>query len=360
MIPEDIVSSNKYISFAFVDIPNAHAVLYFSNGSYDTYPYVDTFECGGGTLVCFMKQPSNEGVKHNFLVSNGQDEKIIQASTYESLQDIFTVPDVYPYSFYTFLNSVFIPGQATQESVGDVDHYVNGQKFERCDMSSYGPVPFYPVTSGYSIVTIRHVLSLSGVGHILHFNTMNETIPNQTSQAVNTSGRTLASIFKCVSEWAAVSYPPFENQETPSLAARAFIEDLGISAELLSEVQNIQEDMRVFRYLSGHNELFELFNETQEIPPLLKKYFMERLSYRTLSSLVKHHPSASLMSVDESILHNEKIAIETIVFNFAVNNGLNVSHLNASDIRHALRSVVNPVNVPNNLQIILENVAAYA
>lgn len=360
MIPSDIVSSKKYKTYAFVDIPNAHSVSYFSNGQYELYQYVDTFDCGQGTMLCFKEQPKEEGFKHNFLVSNGSDSKIIQANNYESLHDIFTTPDVYPYSFYTFLNSIYIPGQSTQTDIGDVDHDVNGKKFERCDTSSYGPVPFYQVQSGYSIARIRHVLSLSGVGHILHFNTMNETIPNQTSQVVNMSGRTLASILKCVFEWAAVSGEPFNSEENPSIAASRFCNQLNISPQIIDDITAVQGNMRVFRYLSGHTQLFELFEETEQIPESVRNYFMERLSYRTLSALKKYHPSAEIAQIDESILAAEKTEIERAIFKFAIDNNVDVTLLNSENIKSSLTSIENPINLPQNIHQLIEDMIAYA
>ena len=315
---------SDYEWFAATPITGEVTVSVFSSTGYIEYPYCDVFVSDAASLICFKKINTSAPNKHNFLVSNGTESFLIQSLNYENAKDIISGEKSSPYSIYTYLNSINItPEGIAGTGVKNPDHYHESKPMERCDIESWGPFPFYDVVSGYSFTKMRIVFSLSGVAHILRIDSDDTEVKNQESRAGNAAARSLRGIFKTINEWELCVGEPFNNNELPALKAHSFIEGLGIPQDVISEAISSSPDMRVFQYLTNTTVPYGETEENYSVPESLQEYMLSVFRYKTLSSLIKNNIYGVLLGIDESIIHAEKLRIETTIYSFLTSNGIN-------------------------------------
>lgn len=317
---------SDYEWFAATPITGEVTVSVFSSTGYVEYPYCDVFVSDAASLICFKKINTSIQGKHDFLVSNGTDSFLVQVLNYENAKDIISGEKSYPYSIYTYLNSINItPESISNAGIQNPDHYFNSETIDsqRCDLESWGPFPFYDVTSGYVFAKVRLVFSLSGVAHIIRIDTNDTEVKNTDSRAGNAAARSLRGILKTVNEWSLCVGEPFNNTELPAIKAYPFMQALGIPQATMDETIAGSPDMRVFQYLTNTTVPYGETEENYSVPESLQEYMLSVFRYKTLSSLIKNNIYGVLLGIDESIIHAEKLRIETTIYSFLTSNGIN-------------------------------------
>jgi hypothetical protein len=333
--------SDEYEWFAATPVTGDVTISVYSSEGYVEYPYCDIFISDTASLVCFKKIETPSPNKHNFLVSNGTDSFLIQSLNYENAKDIISGEKSSPYSIYVYLNSINI----TPEGISDVgvenpDHYYESKPMERCDMESWGPFPFYDVMSGYSFTKMRIVFSLSGVAHILRIDSDDTEVKNQQSRSGNTAARSIRGVFKTINEWGLCTGEPFNNNEQPALKALPFVQGLGIPQTVIDETISGSPDMRVVQYLKNTTVPYGETEENYSVPESLQEYMFSVFRYKTVSSLIKNNIYGILLGIDESIIHAEKLGIETTIYSFLISNGVNPETVNLENPVTIVNSVV--------------------
>ena len=243
----------------------------------------------------------------------------------------------------TYVNSINItPESISSTGVQNPDHYLNSSTIDsqRCDLESWGPFPFYDVISGYVFVKVRLVLSLSGVAHIIRIDTNDTDVKNTESRAGNTAARSLRGILKTLNEWSLCVGEPFNNTELPAVKANPFIQALGIAQETMDETISGSPDMRVVQYLTSTTVPYGDTEENYSVPDSLQEYLLSVFRYKTLSSLIKNNIYGVLLGIDESIIHAEKLGIETTIYSFLISNGINPETVNLENPVTIVNSVV--------------------
>ena len=304
--------------------------------------YCDVFVSDVASLICFKKLNTSIQGKHDFLVSNGTDSFLVQVLHYENAKDIISGEKSYPYSIYTYLNSINItPESISNDGIQNPDHYFNSETIysQRCDRESWGPRTFYELTSGYVFAKVRLVLSVSGVAHIIRIDTNDTEIKNIDSRAGNAAARSLRGILKTVNEWSLCVGEPFNNTELPALKSQPFINGLGMPQDCLNEAITGCPDMRVVQYLTNTTVPYGDTEEDYSVPDSLQEYLLSVFRYKTLSSLVKNNPYGILLGIDESIINEEKLNIETAIYSFLTSNGIDAE---TADLQNA-GAIVNSV-----------------
>jgi hypothetical protein len=184
------------------------------------------------------------------------------------------------------------------------------------------------------------VLSLSGVAHIIRIDTNDTDVKNTESRAGNTAARSLRGILKTLNEWSLCVGEPFNNTELPAVKANPFIQALGIAQETMDETISGSPDMRVVQYLTSTTVPYGDTEENYSVPDSLQEYLLSVFRYKTLSSLIKNNIYGVLLGIDESIIHAEKLGIETTIYSFLISNGINPETVNLENPVTIVNSVV--------------------
>jgi hypothetical protein len=263
---------------------------------------------------------------------------------YEDMGDVFDKTTKHSFSFYNFWKSIEIPSSGTPPATwGGTGSLRDGQEFVRCDYNKFGPAPFYPRTTRYDVVGIKLVLSASGVGHILRVDTRDNDFKDKNTQIVNTYSRTFSGTLKQISEWSDMSLPPFSSSEDIAVKAKSFIDVLNLS-NVINHINTLENDMRVSRYLSGNNDIYEEIEEANVFPDSLKSYFLKHMRYKTISSLLKN--GLDSFSIDNSLLNKEKSFLEASIHSFCIANNidLNLDLDEIQTIAKTNKSLLHPVD----------------
>jgi hypothetical protein len=73
-------------------------------------------------------------------------------------------------------------------------------------------------------------------------------------------------------------------------AAASFIDELGITEEMIQELKESEVPMPTERFMKGYGNPRHGFVETGNLPTTIKDHLKKQLFYRTLSSLEAQHP----------------------------------------------------------------------
>ena len=298
------INLSDYTSFYLSEEANPFVIQKYTEGGYvdiNSQDY-DLIETDAGILVGYTHDSDTDTYQsHSYETASGR--KYIQLLTYSFLQDIFENTKIGNYDFFVFLNSIPInsPTQYTDDEESHTDE--NGNIFNRCDVDKYGGVGFYPSPNPYKIIKLRAVLDIPGIAHIAYFNTLDEDNQNPQSQNNNVASRTLSGIFKILSEWKTVAEDPFNNTELPAVKAKQFIEEFDIPEEIFNWVNDNQIDMGVARFLKGETNNYPSVVENEEIPLVIKDFFLSRCLYKNILSIKNLHPRGS--SINSSLLQKE-------------------------------------------------------
>lgn len=345
-----------YQFFALCPIGWVSSVSTYSSGGYEEYEACDVYASDDYSLLCFKPTASGATVKHDFLASRGDESCIIQATNYESVTDVISGERLYPHSFYTYTDSVY-SGDIAIDSFEDAEHHSNGKSLGHCYEEWWGPRTFYEVTTGYNIINFRTILSLTGTAHIVRMDTK-DGIQNRSSRAINCTGHSLRGVIKSVYEWLQVSEEPFLNTEKPAVKASAFLNGIGISGQILSDALSESPDMRVIQYLTNTTIPIEDLEENHSVPASLSAHLRSVYRYRTLASLVMHHPNGNILEVEQDIIDEQKSAIENSLYSFMAFNSIDTDTLEKIDYRAIVESI--PINMSNiEIEKLLELCEAY-
>lgn len=285
---------------------------------YQPFDDCDLFSIPEGTIIAF-KAGSFYGF-HNIRIT-GSKVDYIQLNEVSLLDSVFNEHNISGYNFYAFCNSVVMPNTyAFNDKWTRNDH----APFIRCDYQKMGAVTFYPANNGYNITKFFNLLNISGIGHIVRFETTNDRNMNPGTQIDYTAAKTLAGTFKQISEWKIVSKEPFNNQEDIAIKANLFIDNLNLGDEIWSDINSATGDLPLAQYIRGSVERSPELEDTSIAPESLKDYLKSHYLYSTLHSLKQTHPNGS--AIPDSAIQKEKIAIAQRVFEFCLIHGLDFNN----------------------------------
>jgi hypothetical protein len=102
--------------------------------------------------------------------------------------------------------------------------------------------------------------------------------------------KTLTGMLKQISEWASLYESGLSSDEIAKDAVD-FINQLGITQEMIAQINEVQEDMAVFRFMKGASDARHGYGEVLELPSDIENLIKSQMRFETLSSLSKNHPS---------------------------------------------------------------------
>lgn len=290
----------------FLDTPSGRVSI---NG-YDAYSIPE------GTLLSFFEIDRASSEWSYDVVLDNDTHHTLQWQTFEEVYEPLIGEEPRPHQFLSFL-----------KSVDTGTHSLNGLVEDRCDMGSFGPTA-YNLQDGINETTFdpsmlkpgslkdyRTVLSVNGVAHI----SIQEVWPIYMSwrnwPMVCGVSKTLTGMLKQISEWASLYESGLSSDDIAKDAAD-FINQLGLTQEMISQISEVQEDMAVFRFMKGASDARHGYNEILELPSDVENHLKAQMRFETLSALSKNHPSHP--AFDPSILELEVLDIEKYLYTFVL------------------------------------------
>jgi hypothetical protein len=320
------IDLSLYSFFAFTEQKgNIEIDLMVADG-YQTFDDCDLFSIPQGTVIAF-KTNSFYGF-HNIRITGTKVDyiQLNEINTFDSILNEETVPG---YNFYVFCDSRIMPHTYALNDKWTVSRPgMEHAPFMRCDYQKLGAAGFYPAENGYTVTKVFNLLNITGIGHIVRFETSNDRNMNPGSRSDYTAAKTLAGIFKLILEWQTVSKDPFNNQEEIALKANSFIENLNLEDEVWEDIIAATGDLPLAQYIRGNTDRSPELEDTSIAPASLKQYFKSHCLYYDLRSLSDN--------LDLDIFDNELKNIyinylESIVFNYCISNNILYTDYNNLD-----------------------------
>lgn len=227
-------------------------------------------------------------------------KSLIQVSLFEDMQRFFHMGKDHSWGSFAFFGSRI------------VEKSDNNTSITRCDINDYGPifwndagetntggdhVEFSQTVDITRLQDFSIVMSVPAGGHIvyLRLKPINGVLladDYNNNAIVPAVTRTLFESIKLINEWAAVADEPFNNSQEISLKAKMFIAALNIPINIIEEINSVQTDMQVYRYLSGSENARQRpsLEEVALMPQSVYDWFKQQFCYRSFSNLVLYHP----------------------------------------------------------------------
>ena len=278
-------------------------------------------------IIIALKKTIGFGVKNYFYTINGI-RKHVQLLGYDEASPFFGEEEKTPttststFNFYKISDSVEILS-GDQFSNMNRPRYIRDvmpEEVTRCDDDKYGPLSFYPWDEPFKLSRFRGILEIAGVMHISYFNTRNEGFLNPTSRDNNCTATTLTGAIKLAYEWSLMAEETFNSTENIAIKCKQFFEQIQIPSEVMEWILENQVDKQVFNYLNGETRIIYPSNENTEIPECLITFIKNKCMYPSISSLIKNHPKASLLTGDFIMEYRQ--SIEKAIYELSLECGI--------------------------------------
>jgi hypothetical protein len=221
----------------------------------------------------------------------------------------------------------------------------------RCDKEYYGPYP-YPTLEGVIldpfnessvIVAFEPIISIAGIGHLIYMQRTN--YKEQRNELVNNAitpmtAPTLSETLKLIYEWSLVAEEPFSNQELIAQDARAFVQNTGLTSDLLNSYPNMQ----IVKFLSGDGQA--RVRPADAVAPQvdLLEFIQKRVSHISLTQVALLNPS--IWNSDE-IAMAEQDLIQTKCDSFVTQHMPNMfTGINANNVEEVFSSEAHSAIIP--------------
>lgn len=322
------INPEIYCRYSVAPFLHAESIEYVVENNSILDSEVDFFNIEDKTILAFKNESSISGY-HNFIVKSSTESTVLQTGSFDQLTSIINLTSNYPTTLFSFNDSKSVNSTNADSASVPLYSAQTGLPIERCDINKLGPFPFYPRAGTYNIKNIHMVLSLTGVAHLIALDCTDENVQFPPVQGVNTVCMTLAGAIKNIYEWKQVAESPFNSLEPIAVKAKEFIDELGLE-QIAKEISDIQIPMRVSRYLNGETVANKQLDEQKFITELLKNYILKTCMYTSLNSLSKNYPEN--LNISQYVLDIEKNIFEQDIYEYCVENGIDVLTANIEDI----------------------------
>lgn len=299
-------------------LPSAQDIKIYSNqpnGDTEITNF-EAFSVSNGTLVVFENYYEHQFKYSYNAVLDDSQEFIFQGNTLESINtELFQLGATKPHKFFAVFDSVDI-------TVNPAEVIKNE---DRCDIGQYGPrafqvsdgikdTPYDPeVFKAANYRNFQPILSLNGTLHIFVQEIWPINMTWRNWPIVTGVSKTLSGALKLISEWAYL----YENKMSDDKIAKnssEFISNIGITEEMISELNDIQVDMPVFRFIKGYADARHGFSEVNELPESISNLIKSQVMYMSLASLSNHHPQHPQFDADLKNAELEKASTAVYAF----------------------------------------------
>jgi hypothetical protein len=337
----DINLYGSYAITSFTESINIYTI--HPEGEFEFFDY-ELFSLGDKTLIAFTSFDFSKSDNLYKIVSNNNIERI-DFQTYEAIIDVIDEDYEKEKNLFLLMNSVPVQ-QKIQEgsfvSVVDLD--------KRCDINTFGAMAFVDTSDGFSPAIVDYSImtadNITGAAVMINYpgsavimkisgNNFPESSYKDWPSVVGTC-KTLTGAIRLIIEWSEATESPWNSQEEIAIKSKDLLEKLEVPEDIINEILNFQTPMPVEMFLSGDPNPRKSIDEKVELPPLFKKWYMSRLRYKSLNTLVKYFPDN--IEIPLSILNQEKSKYEQIIFEFCLLNNIDYTNNSAKKILDLLNN----------------------
>ena len=283
---------------------------------------------------------------YNYVLIDEEGEKIVQWMPYEHFYE-------YAFMFHnTEANTFALFNSVSQKQQVEKNEFGLFELANRCETHLYMAVD-YPVEDGIKpfIVDLTKVnndtikkhaalLSVAGTATVCYMRISGVGTSYRDWPAVVGLSKTFMGCMKLVIEWASLAEEPFNVTDEIVLDAKNYLEAMKMPPEVISEINEYQENMPVYRYLLGVDNPRHGFVEQTEISPLFLDWLQKNLRYASLNSLVANYPQS--VNIDSNVLAVENSQITNTIYKTCLNFKMDIDNTTATGI---FEFIDNPENL---------------
>lgn len=291
----------------------------------------DIYDIGDKTLIAFTKIRFYATDFVYRIVSENYTEDI-QSENYEFIEDVLND------SYDKNKNAFFIMQSVSdyQQALGGAPSPVDDAR--RCDLEDYAAVGFLDTNKegapdvcdrsqlgGEKVVGWTVFLSSMSNIYIVKVQYSNELDDRQYKDwpiRVNYC-RTFSHAVKMAYEWNILNQEPWNAQDNIAIRCNNSFINWSIPQDAIDELIDSQPDTVLFLYLSGDQDPRRSIEENSLVPTKFKNWFMSKIRYRTLASLIQNYPQN--LNIPSSMLEKENIFFETEIYKYCVENQLDIN-----------------------------------
>lgn len=246
----------------------------------ESVDFVDVFVLADGTLLAAWKHPFQKLPLHNLIVFCNGVVQVLNLYLLERIIDVYDRPLDAQIGTFSFTKSVPVDG-------GDW----------RCDRGMYGAKAFTQenidrvFSEANEIVIYEPFMCLNGVAHLIYVEAKNKTQiadDKVNNSVVPVTGRTLQETLRLIYEWSVLADEPFNSTDEAAVAAKAFLNNLGFTAEERATLASLNP-MQISNYLAGSETARVRPSTIPSLDEAVKTMVFKRMACSSLSKLLALH-----------------------------------------------------------------------
>ena len=349
----DITKYHRY--FLTKSEPGFSLYIDTPEGMVDFVDY-DLFQTNNGILIAFHKVDFESHLA--FTLVNGDYREIIQAPSYEFVQDYLNNDVEMKNVYYIVCNSVPYDRNAGFLT----ESYTEFPEERRCNTTEWNPIGFKP-SDGVAeniydpkICTYDNVTSTPGllnipryfhIFRIIYKTDLPESFRNWPF--VTMISNTFLGAFKLATEWANLANEPFNSNEPAAVKCKLGFEALKTPKEIFTSIENSQIDMSPYRFIKNEEDSRGYRQENTIFPDDVKSWIKTQYRYETLSSLIKHNPNKFI--INDSILEQERKNLESVIVGYCDFFGIDYENKEFKEIYEIMMLSENQIKIIELKQI---------
>jgi hypothetical protein len=340
MIYKNIEDYNPafYACYATTSIKEDFKIYTVHPSGLKEYEDYHIYDIGDKTLIAFTKIRFLATDFVYRVISENYTEEI-QSENYEFVEDVLN--DSYDKNKNGFM--IMQSASNYQEAQGGISSPVDDAR--RCDLEDYAAVGFLDMNKeGASGMCDQTQLGgeqvqgwtvfLSSMSNIYivkveYFNELNDRNYKDWPIRVYYC-RTFSHAVKMAYEWNLLNQDPWNSESNIAVRCNQAFTDWAIPQDALDELAESQPDTVLSLYLSGDEDPRKSIEENSMVPEKFKKWYMSKLRYRTISSLVNNYPGT--LSIPQSMIDKEIQFFEEEVYNYMIENMLDPRNTNSVEL----------------------------
>lgn len=333
----DEYNPSSYACYAVTNVKEDFTLNLVTPSGLVEYVDYDTYDIGQKTLIAFTKANFFVTDFVYRLISQNYEEEIL-FENYEFLADVLDDKYDKTKSVFHIMNS-----QANYHQVlGEKSAYTDDSR--RCDLDGYAAIAFYDANkenaddvvdrSYYNNDNIQgwtvYLSSMSNVYIVkIDFIELSDRLYKDWPCRVNMA-QTFPHAMKLAYEWSLLAQDPWNSTDTIAQKCKAAFDDWSMPSDVIDEIVTTQPDTSLGLYFNNSGDPRQSVQENSKIGPKFRNWFISRLRYRTLGSLIVNHPDS--FEIPASMIEKEKSFFEKEIYNFCIENKLNIETVTPVEI----------------------------